>query len=589
MRRWGTAAALLGWCHLRHSRARLTEAHIRHEVQQAVRRLAARSSPAWVPVSRVSSALSDEACEALAGLGGLAGFCRRPEEAGEPRFAVKMVKGVLCVRLLDIKGSPVKHCVGEGRRNALTASEELRQTCSLLPDKPVSLSSCQRAWKMPSMEATVQHLASKMQGVERILRRRTCEFAMPLYVQVGYRGNQAIIVGLGPQLISLLDQSSTEEAQLWDEVTSPQYDLWRLSRYLRTDAFVSIGELLSSTDGVLQTPLLQVAMSYPQRISFSLGPTICVESADAGRFYVNGDTCNEIREVLGMKFLLSEAEVERHLTSRSEKLSGLTDEELQGERLKLKNMAPMRRQKLRRSIVREEFRRRFPRGNAFLNPNVVAFHIYDQMLPGVWVNNAMVRETLLPDGGKGTMHVGVDFFDQFPHLFITQSITTTSVNVMRREQGMEDVPSDGESWNRSAFSDEEILLVLLPRLTNKKEDWGENKAIEVLAALLPRHVFKYLQNRGGAKSRLAAILKRYPEAFEMLDAEETSDDKKWGRVHLRYDGIAKLGAQLVNQLQADEMSTKFTQQQSKEEKERGDQTDNEEAESSRGGAAAIDE
>ncbi|RNF01301.1 hypothetical protein TraAM80_07098 [Trypanosoma rangeli] len=573
MRRWGTAGALLGWFHLRHSRACLTEAHIRREIQHAIQRLGARSSPAWVAISCVSSTLSDETCEVLAELGGLAEFCRRSEESDEPHLAVKMVNGVLCVRQLEVKKPPVTQCVEVRSQKSVIDLKELCDNCSLLPDKPVPLTSCQSAWKLPYMEATVQRLVSIMERVERAVRRHTSETAMPLYVQVGYHGKKAIIVGLGPRSVSLLDQRQMEKVCTWDEVASPRYDLWRLSRYLRTDVFLPIDELLSLTDGVIQAPLLQVAMSYPERISFSLGPTMCVESADADRFYVNGDACNEIREVLGMKFLLSEAEVARHLTSKSEKLSGLTDEELQDERLKLKNMAPMRRQKLRRSIVREEFRRRFPHGNAFLNPNVVAFHIYDQMLPGVWVNNAAVRETLLPDGGKGAMHVGVDFFDQFPHLFITQCITTTSLNVMRREQGMEDVSSDGENLNHNAFSDEEILLFLLPRLTNKKEDWGDNKGIDVLAALLPRHVFKYMQNHGGAVSRLTAILKRYPEAFEVLETVEKSGVKEWRRVRLRYDGITKIGARLVNELQADERRTEFTQQQTRENEEGRCQTD----------------
>ncbi|EAN86179.1 hypothetical protein, conserved [Trypanosoma cruzi] len=570
MRRWGTAASLLGWRCLWQSRACITEAHLRREVQEAVSCLGTSASPPWVAISRVSSILSDEAREALAELGGLAGFCRRPEESGEKKFAVKMVNGVLCVRLLDVQKTPEKPCVGVGRRNESIAPNELSQACSILPGKPVPLTSCQRAWKLPTMEATEEYLASLMKRVELILKRHTSKAELSLYVQVGYHGKEALIVACGPQAESIVNQSFNEEAPHWEaEDTSPQYDLWRLSRYLRTDGFVPIGELKSFTHDILQTPLLQVALSYPQRISLWLGPSMCLEAADADRFYVNGASCDEIREVLGMKFVLSEEEVQRHLTSKSEKLSGLTDAELQEERLKLRNLPPLRRQKLRRSIVREEFRRCFPLGNAFLNPDVVAFHIYDQMSPGVWVNNAMVRETMLPDGGKGAMHVGVDFFDQFPHLFITQSITTTSLNVMRREQGMEDVPSDGESWRNNAFSDEEILLLLLPRLSNKKEDWGDNKAIDVLTTLLPRHLFKYLQNNGGARSRLTAILKRYPEAFEVVETDEKGNGEEWKRVHLHYDGIAKLGSRLVNQLQEKEKSKTLANNQEKENEENG--------------------
>ncbi|KEG12363.1 hypothetical protein DQ04_01771110 [Trypanosoma grayi] len=324
----------------------------------------------------------------------------------------------------------------------------------------------------------------------------------------------------------------------------------RLSRLLQTDSFLSIDEIKQRAVGILQSPLLQVAMTYPERIVLQLGPTIDIEAAEEDRLYLGGASRCEVHEVLGVKFVLSDEEVAQHLRSRSGRLSDLTDEQLREERVKLKELQPLRRQKFRRAIVREEFRRRYPHGNPFLNPDVVALHIYDQMVPGVWVNSATLRETLLPDGGKGAMHVGVDFFDKYPHLFITQSVTTTSVNVMRREQDMEDVQSDGDNWNSMVFRDEDILLLLLPRLSNKRDDWGDNKWIEVLTALLPRHVFKYMQRRrGGAVGCLETILRRYPEAFEVMEVAQTNCiEKPRVKVRLHQDGIMRLGPKLLNEL-----------------------------------------
>lgn len=556
-------AQIAGWRFVGHNELHTTEARIRQEVQEALRRFRGGSSPAWVAVSRVSSALSEETREALADLGGLGSFCRRPQQAGEARFAVKSVDGVLCVKLHDVGASPPRARCGKANRSERIPGDvrELQRICSRLPESPVTLSACRRVWKLPSRDATAQHLVNLMERVDTVLKRCSSPASMSMYVQVGYEGNQAVVVGSGPQLASVAAECTSknsgegegDETQRWEaEDFSPEYDLWRFSRFLQTDRFVPINEVRRLTEGVLQTSLLQVAMSYPERILLQLGPTTRAEAANADRLYVNGAACGELCEVCGVKFLLSKSEIEQNLSKRSSKLSGLTAEELQAEREKLKQLPPLRRQKSRRAIVREEFRRRYPCGNAFLNPNVVAFHVYDQMTPGVWLNNSTVRDTLLPDGGKGCMHVGVDFFDRFPHLFITQGITTTSLNVMRREQGMEFVPSDGESWKHVVFCDEEILLFLLPRLTNKKEDWGESKYIAVLTSLFPRHVFKYLRSRGDVSAQLIAILRRYPEAFEVIETDAKGDGERENcKVLLRYDGIVKLGAQLVNMLQAD--------------------------------------
>ncbi|KAH9601492.1 hypothetical protein LSM04_002744 [Trypanosoma melophagium] len=539
---------------------------IQKEVQEAIRRFRSKSNTPWVAISRVSSILPEETRETLAEWGGLACFCRQPPEgsgsfgnssnSGTSAFIVKMVNGVLCVRVKDVEvQNPPKP-----RTNVLPkvctkeVDMELTKICSQLPETPVPLETCQRVWELPTVENALQQVNYFMEQIESVLKRCSLEPCLSSYVQIVYFGKRVAIVVRGPRTM-LTSSNNTDIENVgpkWEsEDFTPHYDLWRLSRFLRTDNFIPCSEIIERTTDILQTPLMQVALTYPERISLQLGPAISLEMADESRFYINGALRNEIHEIIGMKFILSKEEIKQHLSKGNSKFTNLTDEELQEERRKLKELMPMKRQKLRRSIVREEFRRKFPKGNPLLNPDVVAFHIYDSMTPGVWINNAMVRELLLPGGGKDSMHVGVDFFDKYPHLFITQGITATSVNVMRREQGMEDVHSDGEAWKNTMFTDEEILLLLLPRLTNKREDWGDVKVIEVLLAMLPRHVFKYMQHRGCAKKQLATILQKYPEAFELQTTGTESDTKEEQQLKVRLisDGIIKLGVQLVNEIQ----------------------------------------
>ncbi|ORC92132.1 uncharacterized protein TM35_000043460 [Trypanosoma theileri] len=558
MYRLPTLVQLHGWQRqLRFIASHEMGSRIQQEVQQAIHRFRSKSNTPWVAISRVSSVLQEDTREALAELGGLAGFCRQaPQEFGNTSFVVKMVDGVLCVKLKneEVKKPQKTYTNKIPRVDTKERDSKFFQICSKLPETPVTIETCQRVWELPTVESAVEQLYHVMEEIETLLKSFSLEIQMSLYIQLVYFGKRVAIVVRGPRTMLTSNHNTTLEnsGPHWElEDFAPHYDLWRLSRFLRTDDFIPCSELIRQTTGILQTSLLQVALTYPERISLQLGPAIHLDMAEDNRFYLNGALRNEIHEIIGMKFILSEEEISKHLSRTSSKLSNLSDKELYEERMKLKELMPMRRQKLRRSIVREEFKRKFPKGNPFLNPDVVAFHLYDSLSPGVWMNNAMVRELLLPAGGKDSMHVGVDFFDQYPHLFITQGITSTSVNVMRREQGMEDVHSDGDSWKNAIFTDEDILLLLLPRLTSKRDDWGDVKVIEVLLAMLPRHVLKNMQQRGCAKNRLVTILRQYPEAFEVQTTETESDvkEEKQLKVRLISEGIVKLGVQLVNKMQ----------------------------------------
>ncbi|KAG8348260.1 hypothetical protein ERJ75_001729100 [Trypanosoma vivax] len=554
MRRWcSVPISFTQWhCGLRASGTLGSDA-LGKQVREALRRARSQGKSAWVPLSRVSSFLPDDTRERLAAVGGLAGYCKQQLQSPQNSlFAVRTVDGVLCIRATANESHVAKSPhVSSVKSMQANYSNELQSVLKLLPDRPASVETCRRAWELPSVEITVSRITKIMEQIQTVLRSCDAPNSLSLYIQAGYVGKLLSFVVKGLQGDAVAP--AVDEPTWFEEDFSPQYDLWRLSRFLLTADYISVQEAQLQCGGILQTPLLQVIMTYPERISLKLGPALMPSDAVEGRLYISGEHTGKVHEILGIKFVLSREEVEQHLKPTKSRFSGLTDEELAQERVKLKDVPPLRRQKIRRTIVREEFRRLYPKGNPLLNPNVVALYIYDLMPPGVWVNNSTVRDTMLPNGGKGSMHVSVDFFDKFPHLFITQGITTTSVNVMRREQGMEDVVGDGEVWQGASFRDEEILLFIVSRLSNKPEDWCGTKAVGVLAAFLPRHVFKYMKLRGNVTDRLVNILQRYPEAFEVSLAEDTvsstqPQQQKW-MVKLHRSGIEKLGVRLANELQ----------------------------------------
>nr|CCC93098.1 unnamed protein product [Trypanosoma congolense IL3000] len=396
-----------------------------------------------------------------------------------------------------------------------------------------------------------------LREVESLVKPRTGRSVnISHYAQLGFLGGKLGFVSQGHVAARLLMQhceehGMSEDAEVpdWNEEEfSPQYDLWRMSRFLLTEDFTRIQHVLMQVGGIIQTPLLQVCMTYPERISLQLESAIGCNAGVEGRYYLNGVSLSEMHEVIGLKFLLSADEIAQHLKQTNSPLQRLTDDELRAERAKLKELPPLRRNKIRRSIVREEFRRRFPHGNVFLNPDVVAFHLYDMMSPGVWADNCYLREKLLPDGGKGSMHVGVDFFDMFPHLFITQGVTTTTVNVMRREQGMEDIVGDGETWKSAPFREEDILFALLPWLMKKTDDFKDFKHLEFLLSFTPRHMFKRLQMKGSAVDLMANMLQKYPESFEVVSVNDGKGGSRW-MVRVFRDGVEKLGTRLLNAAQ----------------------------------------
>ncbi|SCU72900.1 uncharacterized protein TEOVI_000448400 [Trypanosoma equiperdum] len=567
MRRFCGVSAVLfpPWQWVRFQGTESTEASIRRRVQEAIQKARKSNRVTWVPIACVSSYLPDDVREELASVGGLAGYCRNQhqkqqgpqmgEGSGGALFAVKVVDGMLCVKMTD--GNISKGSMGGRLENSnLVVSQELLHFLRQLPDQPVAIAACQRAWGLSSEEAVECAVWNALKELECSLRRREANLpSVSSYVQIGFVGKRPAFISQGRCTMALLreeDPSTERDTYTWfDEDFSPQYDLWRMSRFLLTEDFTSIQHVDIQTRGIIQTPLLQVAMTYPERISLQLGSTVDRSNAVEGRYYVNGRSHHEVDEVIGLKFILSEDEVAKHLKFTNSRLSNLTEEELSAERAKLKNIPPLRRSKLRRAVVREEFRRRFPLGNVFLNPNVVAFHVYDLMTPGEWHSNSVLRDTVLPDGGKGCMHVGVDFFDQFPHLFITQGVCTTTVNVMRREQGMEAILGDGEIWKRTSFRDEDILLSMLQNVSHKLDEWAEGKPLSIFVSRLPRHMFKYLQKNGGAAIGLAGILKKYPEAFEVTPCEGgnmESDVNHWFVRPLR-DGVESLGVRLISKLQ----------------------------------------
>lgn len=300
------------------------------------------------------------------------------------------------------------------------------------------------------------------------------------------------------------------------------YDLYRLGAHLDVGTAKPVAVVKCAGAAVTVFHPLHIALSYPTQMKIHYGPEVPGDASRAGGEGPLGACVlalspGRIREALGVSYVLDECD--RAILTPNASFAHMSTEELEAAREATKhNYSPLKQIRLRKRYARELFRRHFPQGNPFLHGEVVAQYLYDNMEPGRWCSNSVLKDEMLPGGGKDTMHVGVGFFDMFPHLFVVQHQTSSQALIMRREEDMINVHGDEAlEGTRVVFSNDELHLMLLSMCFEIAQLHQDAPLIpELVLSKLPRYHRMAIRQRAKSNTFFEAFIRAYPSAFEAL-------------------------------------------------------------------------
>lgn len=304
------------------------------------------------------------------------------------------------------------------------------------------------------------------------------------------------------------------------------YDLHRMAVHLTTDAPTPVDTVAELSASATLFHPLQIALVFPERVRVHVSPEAVCRAA-AGQEGVESLGWSVLvgpgvhRPIEGLSYTLKEAE--KAILSPNAGLARLSLEELHAERQTLrKKHGKFTSSRLRRRYTRELLRRRYPEGNPFLDGEVVAQYLYDHMEPLRWYTNTFLKDEVLPSSGKDTVHVGVCFFQKYPHLFVIRHVRASATEVMRRELDMVDVHGDEAlEGQRLTYTKEEIHLWLLTSaFEDAKRHPGHPLHLQLVLSTLPHYLRKAIKQRGSMWVFLKRFLKSHPKVFVPTDVED---------------------------------------------------------------------
>jgi len=268
-------------------------------------------------------------------------------------------------------------------------------------------------------------------------------------------GAVVVAKGLGVLYVAPMLGAGEERNASYDAFKVEGYDLCRLARFLSCEEGRSAGHLHVAAGAILTRPVAQVMLSFPNRISCVFGDTdwdavldeevdVAASAGAKASSSTPSDPLEPTDKTAGLVALLVHGTYLVNPTNMAREapcalmFADFTLAQMMEEMVafnKRGDKKTFKAIKVRRRIIRAIIAKRFPLGNPFIDADVSAMLIYDQIEHiATFVPCNVVRE-LLPEAGKIGCQTGNDFFKAFPNLFNVTEKSTTDVYIQRADCG----------------------------------------------------------------------------------------------------------------------------------------------------------
>lgn len=284
---------------------------------------------------------------------------------------------------------------------------------------------------------------------------------------------------------AFVDSLVSSTRALFNDYVVPEYEAFRLARFMSTSDFVALAGLEAAARDALSVPVPQVLLAFPQVFQVTKEGArylLSVKYFDPTKGWKSFETEFAKMDVTELEALLK--------TLVAHKVG--------------KELGMGKTMKLRRIVIHVLQRKRYPFGNVFQDPRVLAYHIFD-LLPREGSLSTDEVRAFLPDNGRYTANISWQLFAEYPSLFYFFQEKPPVWRVMRA-----DAPNRPTAKQLTA---EDVRLLILSNLP-KNFDSKRRVSASTIAMSLPLEAKTFIRDAGGWKR----VLGQSPQSFKILEA-----------------------------------------------------------------------